>query len=171
MEQITVNVLMIDDSQEDFEAVRRLSHFDKQEESQPDRSDLRVAWAPTLEEAVEKLASDDYDAILLDYMIPGMDSIEALHVLVKIPPLTPTIMLTGVDSEITEKVAIESGAQDYLLKNQISLKALKDAIRRAIARLAAIRQGFAPGTLANPMLTDLTNLREMRKAAAVLAEK
>lgn len=68
------------------------------------------------EEAVDYLAGGDYDAVILDIMMPKMDGITVLRRLREAGNRIPVIMLTA-KSEIDDKVlGLDSGANDYLTK-------------------------------------------------------
>lgn len=54
-----------------------------------------VMTAPGGEEAIEILKDRKIDAVVLDYMMPGMDGVETLKVLRKIDEDVPVIMFTG----------------------------------------------------------------------------
>ena len=58
------------------------------------------------EEALDALAVVDYDAIILDIMMPKMDGLEVLRSFRQTGKTTPVLFLTGLDS----------GANDYLVK-------------------------------------------------------
>lgn len=67
-------------------------------------------------DAVNYLSSGDYDAVILDVMMPGMDGIEVLKKIREQGIHVPVIMLTA-KSEIDDKVlGLDSGANDYLTK-------------------------------------------------------
>ncbi|MDE6023924.1 MAG: response regulator transcription factor [Lachnospiraceae bacterium] len=68
------------------------------------------------EDALTYLESGDYDAAILDIMMPKMDGITVLKKLRATGNTTPIIMLTA-KSEIDDKVlGLDSGANDYLTK-------------------------------------------------------
>lgn len=67
-------------------------------------------------DAVNYLISGDYDAVILDIMMPGMDGIEVLKKIREKGVNIPVIMLTA-KSEIDDKVlGLDCGANDYLTK-------------------------------------------------------
>jgi two-component system OmpR family response regulator len=80
-----------------------------------------------------KAAAWDYDAIVLDLMLPGMDGWELLRKL-RLKKKTPVLILTARDG-IDERVkGLDSGADDYLVKPfvlQELLARLRALIRRA----------------------------------------
>ena len=68
------------------------------------------------EEALRYLRTGDYDAAVMDIMMPKMDGIEVLKRIRKDGNLVPVIMLTA-KSQIEDKIeGLDSGANDYLTK-------------------------------------------------------
>ncbi len=66
--------------------------------------------------ALEHLLANDYDAAILDIMMPGMDGIEVLKRTREAGKRLPIIMLTA-KSEVSDKVeGLDAGANDYLTK-------------------------------------------------------
>ena len=67
-------------------------------------------------EALEYLKSGNYDALILDIMMPRMDGLEVLRRLRAAGNAIPVLLLTA-KSEIEDKVTgLDSGANDYLTK-------------------------------------------------------
>ncbi len=78
--------------------------------------DYDVSTCLSGEEAVEKLKKLNFDVVILDVSMPGIDGNETLRRIKPIKPLTEVIMLTG---HATVESAIEGmklGAFDYLMK-------------------------------------------------------
>jgi DNA-binding response OmpR family regulator len=104
------------------------------------------------------LASEhEYDVVVLDIMLPGLNGLELCHKLrTELGKTTPVLMLTARDS-LSDKVSgFDSGADDYLVKpfSLVELEArLKALVRRSgagHAPNAAMRFGelvFDPATL------------------------
>ncbi len=59
------------------------------------------------------LASEDFDCIILDVMMPGEDGLSILRRLNR-PDRPPIIMLSAIGSDIDRIVGLELGADDYL---------------------------------------------------------
>lgn len=99
-------VLIVDDEEE---FVRTLS----------ERLTLRdydVTTSLSGEDAVEKVRHYNFDVVVLDVLMPGMDGVETLREIKGIKPLIEVIMLTG---HATVESAIEGmklGAFDFLMK-------------------------------------------------------
>ncbi|MEM9058638.1 MAG: response regulator transcription factor [Pseudomonadota bacterium] len=61
-------------------------------------------------------SSNDYDVIVFDRMLPGMDGVDAVRVLRASNVETPILMLTALDG-IDDRVAgLDAGADDYMVK-------------------------------------------------------
>lgn len=79
-------------------------------------SDYEVDTALDGLTALENLLTNDYDAAILDIMMPGMDGIEVLKRTRAAGKRLPIIMLTA-KSEVSDKVeGLDAGANDYLTK-------------------------------------------------------
>lgn len=82
-------------------------------------------------EAVEKAASEKFDLIILDLMMPKMDGLEAcMHIRQK--SMVPIIMLTAKGEDTDKLIGFEYGADDYITKpfNILELKARVRALLR-----------------------------------------
>jgi len=71
--------------------------------------------APDGEEGLYKAETYDYDAILLDVMLPGIDGWELLQKLRK-SKKTPVLMLTARDAVRDRVKGLDTGADDYVVK-------------------------------------------------------
>jgi len=100
-----------------------------------------------LEQGVARLRVGDIAAVMLDLGLPDSSGLESLQRLRRDFPELPIVVLTGLQDENIALQSLRQGAQDYLLKSEISsnvvLRALRFAIERkrseqASARLAAI---------------------------------
>ena len=98
-------ILVVDDE----ERIRRLIRM------YLERDDFVVEEAENGKEALEMALENDYDAILLDIMMPEMDGIEVCEELRK-EKMTPVIMLTAKGEESNRVQGFEVGADDYIVK-------------------------------------------------------
>ena len=67
------------------------------------------------EDGLYKAQSTDYDAIVLDVMLPGLDGWQILSKLRESKP-TPVLMLTARDTSTDRVRGLDTGADDYLIK-------------------------------------------------------
>ena len=68
------------------------------------------------ENALEKLKQYNYEVVILDIAMPGLDGVATLREIKKFKPLTEVIMLTGHATVETAIEGMKLGAADYLVK-------------------------------------------------------
>ena len=68
------------------------------------------------EDALEKLKHYNYEVVILDIAMPGLDGVATLREIKKFKPLTEVIMLTGHATVETAIEGMKLGAADYLVK-------------------------------------------------------
>ncbi|MEW6674105.1 MAG: response regulator [Thermodesulfobacteriota bacterium] len=101
-----IRLLLVDDEKGYVDVLsNRLSH-----------RRIQVAKAYSGEEAIQAVRGRDFDVVVLDLKMEGMDGIEVLKILKKMDPKLVVIMLTGHGSEETARQGIAAGAFDYLTK-------------------------------------------------------
>ena len=93
--------------------------------------------------AVERIEATDYDAIVTDIKMPGMDGLALLSVIRNERPATPTLLITGHGEDELGLQALEGGAFEYISKpidRDSFIASLERAIRtRRDARIAEDR--------------------------------
>lgn len=90
---------------------------------------------------------DDFDAIVLDIMLPGLNGYEVLRRMRTRDVWTPVLMLTAKDGEYDQTDAFELGADDYMTK-PFSFIVLVARLRALIRRSAPHRPAvLTAGTL------------------------
>ncbi|NER48476.1 MAG: response regulator [Symploca sp. SIO1A3] len=96
-----------------------------------------------LREALELLNRDCFDVILLDLSLPDSQGLASLAPLIKRAPSIPIVVLTNTNDDELAIEAVRQGAQDYLVKRQISREVLVRSVSYAIERkqtLEALRE-------------------------------
>lgn len=78
--------------------------------------DYDVTIAMSGEEALEKIKGYNYDVVVLDVDMTGINGIETLKEIKVIKPLIEVIMLTGHGTVKTAVEGMKLGAMDYILK-------------------------------------------------------
>lgn len=82
---------------------------------------------------VEKLKSNKFDCVLIDYKLPDANGVEVLEHLRNVDHHgVPMIFLTGMGGERLVADAMKKGASDYLSKNGLNGKILIKSMRNAI---------------------------------------
>ena len=97
--------------------------------------EFHVVTAEDGEDALEILAEEDFDVMLLDLKMPGMSGLEVLEKAQDSAKETQIIMLTAHGSLESAIEALRYGAHDYLLK-PASPQEIVDSVKRGIAERA-----------------------------------
>jgi two-component system, OmpR family, response regulator MprA len=95
-----------------------------------------VAQAADGREALDRLGSTPYEAVILDIAMPRMDGLEVCRRLREGGDMTPVLMLTA-RGEVDDRVAgLDAGADDYLVK-PFALRELLARVRALLRRAGA----------------------------------
>jgi two-component system OmpR family response regulator len=133
-----MRVLLVDDEERFATAVRQGLEAEG----------LAVDLAHDGNEGLWMARSNDYDAIVLDILLPGLNGYRICAELRDGGNWTPILMLTALDEDLDEAEALDTGADDYLSK-PFSFVVL-------VARLRALlRRGAAP----RPAVLQVGDLR------------
>jgi len=122
-----IKVLIIEDDEGDAELICRFLSKAENIYFDTERVDL-------MSTGVDLLAKNNFDVILSDLGLPDSVGVETLVKLHNRYPDIPMIVLTALDDENTALGAVQSGAQDYLVKGQINTSQLIRSIRYAMER-------------------------------------
>jgi diguanylate cyclase (GGDEF)-like protein len=123
---------------------------------------LELESAETYAAGLKKLLSGKYAVCLLDYRLGEKDGLALLREAQEARCETPIIFLTADTSEEVDLAALEAGASDYLVKNEITPRLLERAIRYALKlgqTLSQLRQ-----LATHDELTGIINRREFQRA-------
>ncbi len=118
------NILIVDDDSEYRENLKEIL----------DDAGYPNDMAESAKEALEKLGTQQFDIILLDFMMPEIDGINALGEIKKISPHSKIIMITAFASIENAVRAIKKGACEYISK-PFKIEALLLMIKQAIEEL------------------------------------
>ena len=123
-----MRILIVDDSPYDAELVRM---------ALKDYDEFHFDHAANIEEFIALYQPEKYTAIISDYALPGVDTIDLLEQVRLKEPLIPFIFVSGT---IGEEIAVEllkMGATDYVLKNNTDKLplSLKRALEEKESRL------------------------------------
>jgi Flp pilus assembly CpaE family ATPase len=125
--QPVLRVLLIEDNPGDAELV-------KETLSAVGPAEFQIHWTQALLPGLDRLAAGDIDLVLLDMSLPdsrGLDGLKAIRIHA---PHVPVVLLTGLDNESLALRAMQSGAQDYLVKGTLMGAALARILQHAIVR-------------------------------------
>ena len=158
-ESATARILVIDDDAELCKLVSRFLGADG----------YAVQTTHGSAQGIELVLSREYDLVVLDVMLPGMDGFEVLR-RIRAKSNTPVLMLTARGDDLDRIMGLEIGADDYLAKpfNPRELAARA----RAILRRAKIASAERAQSSASPIrIGDLelnSGARTVRRGTELL---
>ncbi len=121
-----MELLLVEDNRADAHIIKRLLQRAVVQQ-------FHVRHVERLERALAELRDDDLDVILLDLGLPDSNGLETLH-RARAVSRGPIVVLTGLSDETLAYRAISEGAQDFLVKGQLSADVLVRTIRHALER-------------------------------------
>jgi PAS domain S-box-containing protein len=95
---------------------------------------FQIVHADRLEKGLKHVAEGGFDAVLLDLSLPdshGTDTVVRMHAAAKGIPI---VVLTSIEDEALGMQLIQAGAQDYLVKGQVTGHLLLRSLRYAVER-------------------------------------
>lgn len=95
---------------------------------------VELTRAPRLEEGLRELASQAFDAVIVDLFLPDASPEQTLAHIRKTRESVAIIVLSGTDDEFTRREALRSGAQDFLSKGPSAGPMLARCLLGAVER-------------------------------------
>lgn len=105
-----IRVLLVDDEETFTDSLAKVLR----------RRGLEVAVAASGEEGIAYLTQRDYDVVVLDLRMPGLDGLATLRRLKELRPTTQVIMLTGHGTVDAGIEALRLAAFDFMLKPAVT---------------------------------------------------
>ena len=126
-ERSTRTILLVEDEARDAELISELI-------IESGRHGDRVLHVTSLQAALQTMAAEPVDLILLDLRLPDGVGLDCLQTVRQESVEIPVVVLTGVEDEHLALSCISGGAQDYLTKNELEGRTLNRAIAYALTR-------------------------------------
>ncbi len=123
------SVLLVEDSPSD---ARLIEEYLAESTREMDPIDPTITRVTRLEAAEEALS--DQDAVLLDLDLPDSGGLETVERALAFSAKQPVVVLTGLDDERIGMAAVAEGAQDYLVKDDLTPRLLQQSLRHAVER-------------------------------------
>ncbi|MCF3182783.1 SpoIIE family protein phosphatase [Streptomyces polychromogenes] len=128
------HVLLIEDDEGDALLVEELV--------EDSGTEVRLARARSLADALRLLETGTPDCVLLDLHLPDAQGLDGLKKVLARSTETAVVVLTGLSEEQAGLTAVAAGAQDYLVKGRLEadvfMRAIRYAIQRKRTELAAV---------------------------------
>jgi DNA-binding NtrC family response regulator len=106
------------------------------------REGYSVSTATSGEEAIELLKKDEYDLVLTDLRMEGMDGLEVLQRTLQMRPSTLVIIMTAYATVESAVTAMKMGASDYIVKPFIN-EDVKMRIKRLLDHKRLLQENIA----------------------------
>lgn len=103
-----MHILIIDDDKVDSEQMSKILV----------EKEIHVECVATGTEALEVVKHNNFDAILVDYMLPDFDGLSLVSK-IREESAAPIVFVTGKGSELIATKAIDAGAQNYFPKDNL----------------------------------------------------
>lgn len=123
----------------------------------------------SLTEAVNSASDSAFDVCLLDLNLDDSAGIDTLRTWMEQVGSIPTVVLTGSDDAKLDSACLSLGAQDYLSKDEVSVKALRRTIRHSIERFDLNQKLVQAAT--TDSLTGLPNRRSLFESLNKMVER
>jgi signal transduction histidine kinase len=157
----TLNILLIEDNIEDAELIEELLLMKQ-------KNHWHIKHFQQLQEALIGLKRHDFDVVILDLFLPDMRGLKTLKKFIAYKNSIPIIVMTSLKDERIGKDAIREGAQDYLVKGQITsdffIRAVEHAIeRKKLEQLKDELLSYVNHELSNPLAVIKESFIQMRE--------
>jgi len=127
MSELPVRILLVEDNPGDAFLLRKTLR-------EAGSLAFELEHAEDLESATELLQGDAFDVVLLDLSLPDSEGLDTFERVYEQAPGVPVLVLTGMADEALAIRTVHAGAQDYLMKGDLSGRSLVRDISYAIER-------------------------------------
>ncbi len=98
-----------------------------------ERDHHEVFCAQSGEEAIEKAKEENFDLVITDFKMPGMNGAELLEQLKKLNPETKVVVLTAYSEELSMRRAMKLGACEYIEKPFV-VDEIRELVKNALSK-------------------------------------
>lgn len=127
MDEQSIHVLLIEDNPGDVRLLKELL-------ADVHSVQFKMTHVDRLSQGIQCIQDDGFDVILLDLSLPDSQGFETFVQLHQYAGYVPVVVITGLNDETLAVKAVQQGAQDYLVKDQITGDLITRSIRYAIER-------------------------------------
>ncbi len=151
-QQNSLSVLYIEDNIDDQLILRRTL-------KNSIKANIKFDVAETAGEGLEKINSNQYDLVFLDYKLPDKTGLEFLEELRAEGKTVPVIFLTGMGSDKIAVEALRVGVEDYIIKSEIQTNEFIETIRKRLLKQPEIkRPSVELSGLEEEVMTEIESL-------------
>jgi len=126
------------------------------------------------EECLAASQTREWDAVILDYVLPTKSGLEVLEALVELPHAPPVVMVTASGSEAVAVTALKKGAGDYVVKTgrhgpELARAVELAATKHRMEQMAAAHRKELERRANTDALTGLLNRRRLADELSIIA--
>ena len=125
-----IHVLLVEDNPGDAFLIQGMLGVKRTTDS----IQYQITHVDKLEDALQALQQTTFSVILLDLSLPDSHGLTTLEKVLTQTTASPIVVFTGLDDETVAMQAVQQGAQDFLVKGQVTPGSLTHAIRYSIER-------------------------------------
>ncbi|MEQ8243921.1 ATP-binding protein [Fulvivirga sp.] len=132
-----VRILLVDDDEDDFVLTREILYDIEQ-------FDFELKWAKNATSGLELIRTNEFDICFVDYLLGKSDGISLITEAVGNGVETPMVLLTGKGNLAIDRLAMEKGAADFLVKTELTPELMERSIRYALKHsnaLSMVKEG------------------------------
>ena len=138
-----LRILLIEDNPGDARLIQEMLKegtdlSDRMDRESENSHELR--WEKRFSEGVDRLDGERFDVVLLDLNLPDSRGLDTLAAVREHAEQIPIVVLTGVSDQEIGVRALKRGAEEYLVKDEISAGLLVRSVYHAIERAAYERE-------------------------------
>lgn len=120
-------IAIIEDDEDDFQIIKDFI-------TDIEGKSFVVDWFPDYNSAIEAIKNKEYHLYFVDYFLGHKTGLDLLDAAAELNCDAPIILLTGLGNKAIDIKAMERGATDYLVKNDLNTEKLERCIRFALER-------------------------------------
>ncbi len=125
--QNKIKIAIIEDDEDDFLIIKDYI-------SEIEGKSFVIDWFQDYNTAIEAIKNKAYHLYFVDYFLGHKTGLDLLDAAAELNCQEPIILLTGLGNKAIDIKAMERGATDYLVKNDLSTEKLERSIRYALER-------------------------------------
>ncbi|MEJ7625465.1 MAG: ATP-binding protein [Ferruginibacter sp.] len=131
-DDLAIRILIVDDDEDDF--------FITSEYIKNIRSNkFIIEWCYKYDEALSLISKKSFDLYLIDYLLGAKTGLDLIKEAIKNNWEQPFILLTGKGNQQIDIEAMQAGAVDYLIKNELDTEKLERCIRYSMERSKSVK--------------------------------
>ena len=131
--QSKIRIAVIEDDEDDFLIIKDYI-------SEIEGRSFVVDWFQDYNQAIDAIQNKEYHLYFVDYFLGHKTGLDLLDTANELNCDAPIILLTGLGNKAIDVKAMEKGATDYLVKNDLNTEKLERCIRYALERASFLKE-------------------------------